>query len=82
MMLTQRISTLAHDLARQCHVVGGGGGEGVVHTGDKSCAGKKASKETTHRYSRRKGMCCVQVYTRVGVMWDKSLINHRAEHRF
>ena len=45
MMLTQRISALAHDLARQCHVVGGGTS---TQTEDKTSAG---GKETSHRYS-------------------------------
>lgn len=44
MMLTQRISALAHDLARQCHV------GSAAQPEEKTSVGKTV-RETSHRYS-------------------------------
>ena len=69
MMLTQRISALAHDLARQVHVGTGGGGGGSGQPRqfeDKSSSSSsgKGARDTAHRYSlaRRRefcALCCV-----------------------
>lgn len=60
-MLTQRISALAHDLARTCHIGGSAdststsGGVGIGGTTDMDektpLSSNKTSKETSHRYS-------------------------------
>ena len=54
-MLTQRISALAHDLARQCHVGtgGGGGGGGQSHQLEErtTASSGKAARDGSHRYS-------------------------------
>ena len=51
MMLTQRISAIALDLARQCHVGGVGGGGGASQSDNKTSVGGKTGKDSSHRYS-------------------------------
>ena len=66
MMLTQRISALAHDLARQCHVVGQGGvgGTSTSYSEEKSTtASGKFTKDNSHsRTRRRKLFVYVQMF--------------------
>lgn len=63
-MLTQRISALAHDLARECHV------GSSSPPGEKSPA-RKATRDTSHRYSitrrREWHSSCVYVSIRFGI---------------
>ena len=56
-MLTQRISALAHDLARQCHV-------GTSAQPEEKTTAGRVAKEPSHRYSntRRRKSIIVAYY--------------------